>query len=85
MNTYGERLEAALSLQIRIELVERGMDQKDLAEAIGIEKATLSRYMTNRRPMPMQTYFKVAEALGLTARTLMERTEARVQPEAETA
>lgn len=81
MSTYGEKLEAALSHQIKVELVERGMEQKDLAEAIGIEKATLSRYMTNRRPMPMATFFKVAEALGLSAQTLMQRTEARVQPE----
>jgi hypothetical protein len=41
--------------------------------------------MTNRRPMPMATFFKVAEALGLTAQTLMQRTEARVQPESQTA
>lgn len=78
METYGERLEAALSKQIKVELVERGMDQKDLAEAIGIEKATLSRYMTNRRPIPMQTFFAVAEALGLAPQELMQRAESRV-------
>lgn len=85
MDTYGTRLEAALSIQIKVELVERGMDQKDLAEALGIEKATLSRYMTNRRPMPMQVFFRVAEVFGLTAQELMQRTEARVQTAAQTA
>lgn len=86
METYGTRLEAALSKQIKVELVERGMEQKDLAEAIGIEKATLSRYMTNRRPMPMQTFFSVAEALGLSPRELMSRAESRIaQPGAQTA
>jgi len=78
METFGTRLEAALSKQIKVELVERGMEQKDLAEAIGIERATLSRYMTNRRPMPMQTFFAVAEALGLPPRELMTRAEARI-------
>jgi transcriptional regulator with XRE-family HTH domain len=78
MNTYGERLEAALSTQIKVELVERGMEQKDLADLVGIESATLSRYMTGKRSMPMPTFYKVAEALGLTAKTLMERTEARI-------
>ncbi len=78
MNTYGERLEAALSTQIKVELAERGMEQKDLADLVGIESATLSRYMTGKRSMPMPTYYKVAEALGLTAKTLMERTEARI-------
>lgn len=86
METYGERLEAALSKQIKVELVERGMDQKDLAEAIGIERATLSRYMTNRRPIPMQTFFAVAEAFGLAPQELMQRAESRVaRPGAQTA
>jgi transcriptional regulator with XRE-family HTH domain len=78
MNTYGEDLEVALATQIKVELVERSMDQKALAAAIGIESATLSRYMTGKRSMPMPTFFSVAEALGLSPRVLMERAEARI-------
>lgn len=78
METNATRLEAAISKQVKVELVERGMEQKDLAEAIGIERATLSRYMTNRRPMPMATFFAIAEVFGLTPRVLMERAEARI-------
>lgn len=85
MATYGERLEAALSTQLKVELAGRGMTQGELADAVGIEAATLSRYMQNKRPMPMPTFYKVAEALGITAHVLMQRTEARVQPEAQTA
>lgn len=81
MTTYGERLEAALTKQITIELVEREMDQKDLAEAVGVERATMNRYMKGHRSMPMPTFFKVAEALGLTAQELMQRAEARVPSE----
>jgi transcriptional regulator with XRE-family HTH domain len=79
MESYGERLEAALATQIKVELVERSMDQKDLAEAAGMDRVTLSRYMTGKRSMPMPTFFKVAEALGLSPRVLMERAEARIQ------
>lgn len=78
MNTYGDRLEAALSIQIKVELADREMDQKDLADALGIESATLSRYMTGKRSMPMPTFFKVAEVFGISAQTLMERVEARI-------
>lgn len=85
MNTYGEKLEAALSLQIKVELAEREMEQKDLADTVGIESATLSRYLTGKRSMPMPTFFKVAESLGLTAQELMQRAEARVAKEAQTA
>lgn len=78
MNTYGEKLEASLATQIKIELVERAMDQKDLADAVGIESATLSRYLTGKRSMPMPTFIKMAEAFGITPRVLMERAEARI-------
>lgn len=85
MTTYGERLEAALVTQIKVELVERNMDQKDLADKVGINAVTMSKYMTNKRSIPMPTFFKVAEALAVSPMALMQRAEARVQPESQTA
>lgn len=85
MDTYGERLEAALATQIKVELVERDMDQKDLAEAVGVGRPAINRYLKGHQSMPMPTFFKVAEALGLTPQVLMQRAEARVDPEARTA
>jgi transcriptional regulator with XRE-family HTH domain len=79
MNTYGDRLEAALSTQIKVELAERDMDQKDLAEKAGMDRVTLNRYIKGHRSMPMPVFFKVAEALGLSAQVLMQRAEARIQ------
>jgi len=78
MTTYGERLEAALVTQVKVELVERGMDQKDLADKVGINRVTMSHYMTGKRSIPMPTFFKFAEALDVTPRELMQRAEARV-------
>lgn len=78
METNVTRLEVAISWQIKVELVDRKMEQQDLADAVGIERATLSRYMNNRRPMPMAVFFKIAEVLGLSPRVLMERAEARI-------
>lgn len=85
MTTYGERLEAALVVQIKVELVERGLDQKALADKVGINAVTMSKYMTNKRSIPMPTFFKVAEALEISPMVLMQRAEARVQPESQTA
>lgn len=81
METNATPLEAAISKQIKVELAEHSMDQKDLADAIGIERATLSRYMNNRRPMPMATFFAIADVFGLSPRALMERAEARIPRE----
>lgn len=77
--TYESQLEAALAKQLKIEIAERDMDQKDLAEAAGIERATLNRYMRGHRSMPMPTFFKIAAALDMTPKELMERAEARVE------
>ena len=76
--TYGARLEAAVATQIKVELVERNMNQKDLAEAVGIGRPAMNHYMTGKRSMPMPTFFRVAEVLGLSPRELMERAEARL-------
>lgn len=81
MTTYGESLEAALSTQIKVELVERGMDQKELSGLVGVHPVTMTKYMKGHSSMPMPIFFKVAEAFGLSPRTLMERAEARIQRE----
>jgi len=83
--TYGELLEAALSTQIKVELVERDMTQKDLAEAVGIGRPAMNHYLKGHKSMPMPTFIKVAEALGLTPGALLGRAEARIQPESRTA
>lgn len=80
MTTYGSRLEAALATQIKVELVERNMNQKELAEAVGIGRPAMNNYMKLHRSMPMPTFFKVAEVLSLSPKELMERAEARIQP-----
>lgn len=80
MDTYGERLEAALATQIKVELAERDWTQKDLAEAVGVGRPAMNHYVKGHKSMPMPTFFKVAEALGLTPQTLMQRAEARIQP-----
>ena len=78
---YGARLEAAVALQIKVELTARQMDQKDLADAAGMERVTLNRYLKGHRSMPMPVFFKIADALKISPRTLMERAESRIEPE----
>jgi len=80
--TYGEQLESAVALQVKVELTERGMDQKDLAEAAGLERVTLNRYLKGHRSMPMPIFFKIAQALDMSAQELMSRAESRIAPEA---
>ena len=77
MNNF-EGLEASLATQIKVELVERGIDQKTLAERVGIHPVTLTKYMKNQRSIPLPVLIDIAVALGVSPRELMERAEARL-------
>lgn len=77
MNNF-EGLEASLATQIKVELVEANMDQKTLAERVGIHPVTLTKYMKNQRSIPLPVLIDIAVALGLSPRVLMERAEARL-------
>ncbi|WP_171042453.1 helix-turn-helix domain-containing protein [Sinomonas gamaensis] len=74
-----DALEAALGKQIRIELLERDMTQQDLADAMGMERATMSRYMRGHRSMTLRTYSKLADTLGVPPDQLMARAMRRVE------
>lgn len=78
MDTHTERLEAAINQQIRVELAERGMDQKTLAEVMGTGRDTLNRYLTGHRSMTAGTFFKLTESLGIAPSVLLGRAEARL-------
>lgn len=77
MTNYEDRLHAAMAAQIKVELAERAMDQKDLAEAIGIHAVTMTKYMKGQRVPSMSTIFRIAEVLSISPSVLMERAEAR--------
>jgi transcriptional regulator with XRE-family HTH domain len=85
MNNAFEGLEAALATQIKVELVERGLDQKTLADRVGIHAVTMTKYLKNQRSMPLPVLIDIAAALGLSPRALMQRAEARPRSAAQTA
>lgn len=73
-----EQLTAAVVEQIRVEMLERGMHQKDLSEAAGIERATMNRYLMGRRTIPLPTLVRVARSFGMGPSALLGRAEARM-------
>lgn len=85
METYAERLDHAVGRQIRAELDERGMDQKTLAEKMGIERATLNRYLMNHRSMNMTMFLRLTEALEISPADLLGKAQNRLNstPEGE--
>jgi transcriptional regulator with XRE-family HTH domain len=81
MNTTEERMESALGTQLKIELAERGMSQADLANAVGIGRVAINKYIKGHVSITMGTFSKVAGALGLSPDVLMSRVVARASRE----
>lgn len=70
---------ASVSAVIKMEMVGAGLRQQDVAEAVGIHRETLSRYLGGKKEMPVGVFFQVAEKLGLSAQEIMSRAEARIR------
>lgn len=74
-----KKMEAAVAMQVRVELTERRMTQKDLAEAIGTGPDVINRYLQGHRSMNVRTHIKIAEALGIAPSLLLERAGRRLK------
>ena len=61
--SFGERVLALLD--------EKGMHQRQLADAIGVTEVTISRYMTMRREPKVTTVMKIAEFFGVSTDYLL--------------
>lgn len=74
-----EALERALIAQIRAEIAAAGISQGKVADAVGIERATLSRYMSSKRALPLQTFLDISSTLGIPAADIMRMAEERAR------
>lgn len=81
MGTYGNDIQAALVKQVKAEMAARDMKQKAMADKLGMQGSTLSRYLAGERDIPMPVVFGFADALGLTVVELVERAERRLSGE----
>lgn len=59
-------------------MADRGLQQSDLAESIGVRAETMSRYMTGKLDFKFSQIVAIAEALDLTVGELLARTDARL-------
>ena len=81
MGTYGIDIQAALVKQVKAEMAAQDMRQKDMAERLGMQTSTLSRYLAGERDIPMPVVFGFADALGLSIIELVQRAERRLDGE----
>lgn len=79
MGNSGDSFNTAVGHQIRAEFSGAGFNMKSFAEHAGINYKTLDRYIKGERPIPMTALFEIADALGLSAQTLIARATERFE------
>ena len=79
MGNYGMDIQSALVIQVKAEMAARDMKQKDMAQHIGMQTSTLSRYLSGERDIPMPVAFSMAAALDLSIIELVQRAERRLE------
>ena len=62
----------AMRLVIKEKIKERGMTNKELAEKIGVDQNTISRYVTGRIKLSLEMAVKIANALDCNVDDLFE-------------
>lgn len=77
-------LHRALGQRVQALRDAKGWTQEALAQSVGIEPATLSRYETAKLPFPLDVLLRVADRLGTPLSDLVRTDDVRSKPDSET-
>lgn len=72
----------ALGAEVRTAATVAQVKIGDLAEAVGVSRMSLTRYLNGEREMTVPTLCRVADVLGVSAATLIERATRRAEEDA---
>jgi putative transcriptional regulator len=61
--------------RLKIVLAEKGMTNRQLAQALGKAESTISLWCTNAKQPSLDTFFKIAQLLDVDVRELFVRTK----------
>lgn len=74
-----EQISVLLGLELKGAIHAHGKTVGEIAEAVGIERSTLSRYLNGKREIPATTFILASRAIGVAPAVLMNRAMARVR------
>ena len=79
MDTTPEEFNAAVGAQMRAEIAAHGYSVKGAADAMGIARGVLIRYLDGERNIPISVVARLADMLGMPMTTLVRRAEDRAE------
>ncbi|MFR0555731.1 hypothetical protein PSRA_1446 [Pseudoscardovia radai] len=75
MSTYGERFAAALAAELRAQKGRRKASDDDIADAIGVHRVSVSRYLSGARPIPLTVFADMCDYLGVAPAKVIDEAE----------
>lgn len=79
--TRSTRFAQLIALEIRGAITARDLTIKDVAESIGVERATLSRYFTGKREIPISTAEAICIDIEISLGDVIDRAYDRLTSE----
>lgn len=77
----GDAFARYVGAQVRGEAAMRGISVVALAAAMSMDRVTLHRYLTGKRPMPIPALYQAARVVGVEPHDILGRAEARMAAE----
>lgn len=65
--------------QVSMEMRERDMTQQDLADAVGVSRGAMSRYLNGHAELDYGQLMSIADAFDMQLSELIRRAESRLQ------
>jgi hypothetical protein len=78
MDNHRNEVKPAVGAQMKAEIFGAGLNIKTASNKTGINYRTLIRYIDGERNIPVPVVYQIADAVGLDARTIVERAEERL-------
>lgn len=73
METNEDLIIQAMATEMRVEMASKGWKQQDLADKVGVTRESMSRYLTGKKQMPIDTFIRASAAFGISPADLMYR------------
>ena len=79
MASYGQEFAKELAAELRAQKSRRKVSDEQIAEAIGVHRVSVSRYLTGDRPIPIVVFADLCRFLQVSPVKLVDEAEQRTR------
>ncbi|RYN14338.1 hypothetical protein PG2022B_0267 [Bifidobacterium animalis subsp. animalis] len=79
MADYGQEFAQELAAELRAQKARRKVSDEQIAEAIGVHRVSVSRYLTGERPIPIVVFADLCNFLQASPTKIIDEAEQRTR------